>query len=171
IESIGDDRRKLNAQLIETAARVRNIEAQIDRTMERLAPLDERERALRASFDERQGVVVEVLAALQRIGRHPPRVMVVRPEDALQALRSAILLGAVLPELRQETESLVADLSELSRLRKGIADERDRLDRDLKTLADESPRPTLLIEQRQKQQADAESTLTTQRTPATHLAR
>jgi septal ring factor EnvC (AmiA/AmiB activator) len=171
IESIGDDRRKLNTQLIEAAARVRGMEAEIARTMERLAPLDAREQTLRKSLDERRGVIVEVLAALQRIGRHPPPVMVVRPEDALEALRSAMLLGAVLPELRQETDALLADLSELELLRKGIADERDRLDRDIKALAEESPRLTLLVAQRQKQQADIESTLTAERARTTQLAR
>ena len=171
IETIGDDRRKLNAQLIEAAARVRGTEAEIAKSMEKLQPLDERERTLRASLDERRGVIAEVLAALQRIGRHPPPVMVVKPEDALEALRSAMLLGAVLPELRNETESLLADLAELARLRKGIAEARERLDRDLKTLADESPRLTLLIAQRQKQQAEVENTLTTERARATQLGR
>jgi septal ring factor EnvC (AmiA/AmiB activator) len=41
-----------------------------------------------------------VLAALQRIGRHPPPAIMVRPEDALQSVRTAIMLGAVLPEMR-----------------------------------------------------------------------
>ena len=51
----------------------------------------------------------------------------VRPEDALQSVRSAMMLGAVLPEMRAEAEALVADLAELVRLRTEIADERDRL--------------------------------------------
>src|SRR5438445_5665539 len=66
IESIGDDRRQLNQQLIETANRVRTVEDEIAKTEERLVPLDDRERLLRQSLDARQGVVVEVLAALQR---------------------------------------------------------------------------------------------------------
>ena len=49
----------------------------------------------------------------------------VRPEDALQSVRTAILLGAVLPEMRQQAEALAADLAELVRVRKEIADERD----------------------------------------------
>jgi septal ring factor EnvC (AmiA/AmiB activator) len=171
IEAIGDDRRKLNAQLIEAAARVRNTEAEISKTMEKLAPLDEREKTLRASFEERRGVIVEVLAALQRIGRQPPPVMLARPEDALEALRSAMLLGAVLPELRNETQSLLADLAELARLRKGIAEARERLDRDLKTLAEDSPRLTALIAQRQKQQAEIETTLSAERARALQLGR
>ena len=41
---LGADRRELNQQLIDTAARVRDVEANIEATQARLKPLDERER-------------------------------------------------------------------------------------------------------------------------------
>ena len=43
----------------------------------------------------RRGVLAEVLGALQRMGLNPPPAILVRPEDALASVRSAILLGAV----------------------------------------------------------------------------
>src|SRR4029450_8921701 len=104
IESIGDDRRKFNQQIIDTASRVVNVEERIAQTQERLEPLDDREQALRASLEQRRGVIAEVLAALQRIGRQAPPGLLIRAEDALQSVRSAMLLGAVLPEMRQQTE-------------------------------------------------------------------
>jgi septal ring factor EnvC (AmiA/AmiB activator) len=64
IESIGDDRRKFNQQIIDTASRVVSIEERIARTQERLKPLDDSEQGLRASLDARRGVIAEVLAAL-----------------------------------------------------------------------------------------------------------
>ena len=100
IESIGADRRQLNQQLIDTAARIRAVETQVATDQERLKPLDVREQTLRQSLEERRGVMAEVLAALQRIGRHPPPALMVTPQDALQSLRSAMMLGAVLPEMR-----------------------------------------------------------------------
>jgi septal ring factor EnvC (AmiA/AmiB activator) len=171
IEAIGGDRRKLSAQLIETAARVRSVEDEIAKTEERLKPLDEKEQLLRKSLEGRRTVIAEVLAALQRIGRNPPPAIMVKPEDALQSVRSAMLLGALLPEMRQETEALLADLAALVGVRKDIADARDRLDRDLKALADGNQRLTLLLEQRQKQLADAEHGLTGERQRASQLAR
>ena len=75
-----------------------------------------------------------MLAALQRIGRHPPPALMVRPEDALQSVRTAIMLGAVLPEMRVQAEALAADLADLLRIRKEIADEKDRLVRDVAAL-------------------------------------
>ena len=83
IEAIGADRRALNQQLIDTAGRVRDVEANIEATQARLKPLDEREHIFKTSLDERRAVIVEILAALQRIGRQPPPALMVRPEDAL----------------------------------------------------------------------------------------
>ena len=47
IEALGEDRRKFNQDLIGTAARVRDVEANIDATRARLVPLDEQEKLLR----------------------------------------------------------------------------------------------------------------------------
>jgi septal ring factor EnvC (AmiA/AmiB activator) len=170
-ETIGDDRRKLNQQLIDVATRVRTLEDGIAGIEQRLAPLDERERALRESLAGRRHVVAEVLAALQRIGRRPPPAILVKADDALDSVRSAMLLGAVLPEMRQETQSLVADLAELARLRTGIAAERASLARDLATLGDDRQRLTALIDQRQKQQTEAEGVVTAERQRASELGR
>src|SRR5215471_14935852 len=163
IESIGDDRRKFNQQIIDTASRVVSVEERIAQTQERLEPLDDREQALRASLEQRRGMIAEVLAALQRIGRQAPPGLLITAEDALQSVRSAMLLGAVLPEMRQQTEVLAADLAELVRLRQQIAAERDRLARDLFVLADERQRLSLFIDERQKRLAEAEQALSDER--------
>ena len=63
-----------------------------------------------------------MLAALQRAGRRTPPALLVRPEDALQSLRTAMLLGAVVPEMRARAENLIGDLGELVSVRKSIAD-------------------------------------------------
>src|SRR5450631_2644084 len=151
IEAIGEDRRQLNQHLIDTAARIRAVETDVAGAQERLKPLDTREQTLRQSLEDRRGVMAEVLAALQRIGRHPPPALMVTAQDALQSLRSAMMLGAVLPEMRDEANLLIADLAELTRIRAQIAGERDGLSRDLLALGLERQRLGLLTEQRQKQ--------------------
>src|SRR5882757_542316 len=87
IDAIGEDRRKLNVALIEGAARLRDTEDRIAETEGRLKPLDDSERSLRKSLEGRRATIAEVLAALQRIGSHPPPAIMVRPEDALQSVR------------------------------------------------------------------------------------
>ncbi len=171
IEAIGDDRRKLAQQLIDAAARVRDAEAKLTAIEARLAPLDDNERAIRKSLASRQAVIVEVLAALQRLGRRPPPAILVRPEDALASVRSAIMLGAVVPELRSEAEALASDLDDLVRVRKQIADEREALRREVAGMQQEQQRVALLVEERQKKQADMEHALEAERQHAAQLAR
>jgi septal ring factor EnvC (AmiA/AmiB activator) len=171
IEQIGADRRKLNQDLIDTAARLRGLEVQIPATEARLKPLDENESTIRKSLDGRRAVIGEVLAALQRIGRRPPPALIASPEDALQSLRTAMVLGAVLPEMRHEVEALASDLTELLSVRKKIAAERDRLKSELAALDGERARMTALVAERQKQQAEREKALDAERSRASDLAR
>jgi len=170
IEAIGNDRRALNQQLIDTAAHVRDVEANIEATQARLKPLDDREHLFRKSLDDRRAAVVEILAALQRAGHEPPPALVVQPEDALRAVRTAIMLGAVLPEMRGQADALAGDLADLLRVRKDIAGEHQSLAHDLDLLGREQLRMNMLIDERQKKQAATEQALDTERQRAADLA-
>lgn len=156
IATIGQDRSKLNQQLIDIAGQVRSVETRIADAEARLQPLDGRERDIRSSLDSRRSEVIEVLAALQRAGRRTPPALLVRPEDALQSLRTAMLLGAVVPELRVRAEKLAADLGELVALRKTISTERDAQAADRDKLKEDQTRLAALVDERQRQQSAAE---------------
>ena len=157
IAAIGQDRSKLNQQLIDIAAagpRRRNQ----DRGRRSAAAAARRARTAYSRLARIRGAreIVEVLAALQRAGRRAPPALLVRPEDALQSLRTAMLLGSVVPEMRARAEKLVADLGELVSLRKSIAAERDRLAADRDKLKDEQTRLASLVDERQRQQSTIE---------------
>ncbi len=171
IEQIGADRRKLAQDLIDTAARARANEASIEATQQRLEPLDAKELTIRRSIDGRRAVIGEVLAALQRIGRRPPPALIASPEDALIAVRTAMVLGAVLPDMRAKVDALAADLTELLNVRKSIVAERDRLKQDIAALNAERSRIAALVEARQKQQAEREQALAAEQAKAAELAR
>jgi septal ring factor EnvC (AmiA/AmiB activator) len=171
IAAIGQDRSKLNAQLIDVAAQVRTVETRIGDAEARLRPLDARDQQIRSSLDSRRAEVVEVLAALQRAGRRTPPALLVRPEDALQSLRTAILLGSVVPELRARAEVLAKDLAELVALRKAITSERDRLASDRDHLRDDQTRLAALIDERQRTQSGAEKDLETEGARAVALSK
>ena len=171
IESISADRRQLNARLIATATRVRTVEASIAASESRLKPLGESEISIRKSLEGRRAVLAEVLAALQRMERRPPPALLVRPDDALRSVRSAIMLGAVLPEMRKEVSVLAGDLADLVRVRKEIAAEHERQQRDRKALAEEQQRLTLLTAERQKQLSETEGALSEARKKAIALGR
>jgi septal ring factor EnvC (AmiA/AmiB activator) len=171
IAAIGQDRSKLNQQLIDIAAQVRAVETRIGDAEARLRPLDAREQQIRGSLDSRRSEIVEVLAALQRAGRRTPPALLVRPEDALQSLRTAMLLGSVVPELRARAEKLTGDLTELVTLRKTIATERDKLGVDRDKLRDDQTRLAALVDERQRQQSSVEKDMAVEGARAIALSR
>jgi len=171
IAEIMADRTKLNTALIETAQRVRSTEDRIRGLEQRLQTLTASEGAIRRSLESRRGVIIEVFAALQRMGRRPPPAVLVRPEDMLEAVRASIMLGAVLPELRAEAETLATDLAELVRLKNAIATDRTTLGKELAALTGEQDRLSALMNARQSRLAEAERTMGSEREKAAELAR
>jgi len=171
LDAIGEDRRKLNALVIGSAANIRAVEDRIAGAETRLKALEGGETTVRRSLGSRRAVIAEVLAALQRVGRRPPPALMVSPEDALQSVRTAILLGAVLPDMKVEVDTLVADLAELVKVRSEIASEREVLGRDLAALSQERIRMTVLVQERQRKQSETEKALDAERARAVQLAR
>ncbi|ETR77603.1 membrane protein [Afipia sp. P52-10] len=171
IAEIGQDRNKLNRQLIDTAARVRSIEERIAETEDRLRMLDQREVMIRNSLDARRAETTEVLAALQRAGRRAPPALMVRPEDALQSLRTAMLLGAVVPEMRARAERLIGDLGNLVSIRKENTEQREKLIADRDALNTDQRRLAALIEERQRKQNAVEKDMEAERVRAAELSK
>jgi septal ring factor EnvC (AmiA/AmiB activator) len=171
IAAIGEDRGKLNQQLIDISTQVRDVEGRVAETEGRLHTLDGHEQEIRSSLDSRRSEIVEVLAALQRAGRRTPPALLVRPEDALQSLRTAMLLGAVVPELRARSEKLAADLGELVTVRKSITAERDHLAGDRDKLRNDQTRLAALVDERQKKQVDIEKDIEAEGARAVALAK
>lgn len=156
IAVLAADRAKLSAALVETTQEMRATEDRIRAVESRLGELTENETALRRSLDARRGVIVDVLAVLQRMGRRPPPPVLVQPDDMLAAIRAAMLLGAVLPEMRNEVDALALDLAELARLKNAIAADRNALARELADLDRERERIVALVAARQSRLSEAE---------------
>ena len=171
IDGLKGDRARLNSELIKTADAVRRAEERIAESQARLEEALASEGAMRRSLDGRRDTIAEVLAALQRMGRRPPPAVLVKPEDMLEAIRAAILLGYVLPEIRGEVDKLVADLTELTRLREAAAAERQKLTRERDTIAAERTRLTALVEARQLQLEISEGALKEERARIEALGR
>lgn len=150
IKALKKDQATVRTALIQTAKTQKKLTADISESELRMASLRGRDTDLRASLRARRGTLAEVLAALQRMGRNPPPALLVSPEDALSSVRSAILLGAVVPEIRERAERLANDLEELTTIRASIANERERLIATLEEQAEEEEKLTLLLSEKQK---------------------
>ena len=170
LRGLREDRAKLSAVLVETVENVRKAEARASASEARLRLLADSEAAIRRSLAARRHIIAEVLAALQRLGRRPPPAVLVAPDDILATVRAAILLGAVVPELRGEVEALAGDLTELARLRDTTLAERQRAREDVVALAGERARLEGLVAARQTQLRDVERSADDERERMARLA-
>jgi septal ring factor EnvC (AmiA/AmiB activator) len=170
IAALDKDNATLNQNLLDTGKRVQTLEGEIDKAEDRVKTLAANEATIHQSLIARRDVLAEVLAALQRMGRRPTPALLVRPEDALASVRSAILLGAVVPDLRGAADKLTADLRTLVALKAEIATARDRMRADAGNLAEERARTQLLIEEKRNRRTQSAEALAEQERRAAELA-
>ena len=171
VAKVKKDNTALTAALIQSAKTERKLAEDVDAIESRLETLKARERGIRKSLAARSGTLAEVLGALERLGFNPPPAILVRPDDALAAIRSAILLGAVVPRLRADTEILTTDLHELSRTTASIEEERDRLRAKIADQDTEKERLSLLIEEKNKLRDRTEAEIEAEQEKAAELAK
>lgn len=168
--TVKKDHASITAALIQSAMTEQKLGQDIEDIGAKLEELKGEEQKIRASLAARRDVLAEVLAALQRMGLNPPPAILVKPEDALSSVRSAILLGAVVPELRQQTEILLADLKEQSRVTASIEAERARLTAAVGEQTAEKKRLAMLLEAKQKLEAETQTALAAEKQRSAALA-
>jgi murein hydrolase activator len=146
VAQIDDEQARLNAQLQETAKLVQRSEAQMSNIEGRRDGLEVEQKALEATLSDRQERIGRLLSAMQRMGRNPPPVIITKREDALQMVRSAMLLAKAFPELRTQYEDLAKRLTALARVMGDIKTERDKLESETGRLKDAQLRLAALME-------------------------
>ncbi len=170
IAALKRDEAEITAALIQSGKTERKLTEDVARIETRLEAQLASEAAIRTSLKARRGVLAEVLAALQRMGLNPPPALLVKPDDALSSVRSAILLGAVVPELRQESERLVADLEALKRVTVSISTERSLLLSGVRMQSEERHRLQSLVAEKNKLRAQTQANLESERQKAESMA-
>lgn len=101
----------------ETERRLTAIEAEIAALNRELESLKREEEKIQTSLDAQRHKIARLLAAMQRMGRNPPPVIITRRTDALSMVRSAMLLARAFPELREEALKLSATLEKRRKIR------------------------------------------------------
>ncbi|MER9140707.1 murein hydrolase activator EnvC [Mesorhizobium sp. M0830] len=170
IATIKKDHASITAALIQSAMTEQKLGQDIEDIGARLEGLKGQEQKIRVSLASRRDVLAEVLGALQRMGLNPPPAILVKPEDALSSVRSAILLGAVVPELRQRTDGLLADLKEQTKVTASIEAERARLTAAVGDQVAEKKRLGMLLEAKQKLEADTQTQMAAEKQRSEALA-
>ncbi len=170
LERLEAERSRLTQVLIEAAAKLRETEKQTADVEAQLQKIDARQDALRESLHARRALIGEVLLVLQRMNRRPPPALLAEPEDILKALRAAMAMGAVLPQMRAETLKLQNDLAELVQLRDSAQNERAALARRRDELSLQRANLEQMIEDRRASSQQMTSERATQEERARKLA-
>ena len=131
---LAKERAELDQKLISTGELIKQTEAKMTAIEGRLVGLETREDTLRASLRRQHRSIAGLLAAIQRMGRNPPPVMITRRQDALAMVRSAMLLARAFPHLKDSATRLAGQLTELVAVIDGIRKERDDLGAETKRL-------------------------------------
>lgn len=171
VQALEQTRAAINTELIEAAQRSRELEDSISNSEVRLDASLETEEVIRLSLLKRRDLLGEILATLQRMGRSPPPALLVRPEDVMSAIRSAMLIGAVLPDVRGQAEKLAADLDELVTVRVEIEEATQQLKSDYQALSEEQTRLALLLDKKREEVSESTSELAIQQQKASELAK
>ncbi|WP_379065636.1 murein hydrolase activator EnvC family protein [Mesorhizobium sp. UC22_110] len=170
IATVKKDSASITAALIQSAKTEQKLGQDIEDISGKLGGLKDQEKKLRESLAARRDVLAEVLGALQRMGLNPPPAILVKPEDALSSVRSAILLGAVVPELRHRADIVMTELKELSRVTVSIEAERTRLAAAVTDQLAEKQRLNLLLQAKGRLQTETETALADEQKKAHELA-
>lgn len=170
IADMQGDRTKQNAALIAAAERVKRAEADIVALEDKLGELIVQELEVRGRLDGADENISNVLAALERISRNPPPALIVNPSDALGSARSAILLSAIMPELQKKADTVMADLTELGKIKADALEQQGKLEANLQILEEEQLRIGTLIAARKENENRATTALAAEEAEAQALA-
>jgi septal ring factor EnvC (AmiA/AmiB activator) len=171
VESMRAERERINARLVETAKLIQQSEAQLSLIESRLGELEAQEKHLREALEARHGSISALLAAMQRMGRNPPPVMVTRREDALAMVRSAMLLASAFPELRSQAVALAEQLNDLVRVKTSIRSESDKLRAETTRLNDARVRLAGVQEEKRQSLAERQAELAQMRQAAAEFTK
>lgn len=116
LTELEQERSKLNQKLVDMAGLIQTSEARMTTIEERLTSLKTEEQQVRGTLSRRHNEISKLLGALQRMGRNPPPVMITKRKDALEMVRSAMLLSAAFPSLRKQATTLSLRLQSLVRV-------------------------------------------------------
>lgn len=84
----------------------------------RLEKLNVRETMLNAEQGRNLNQLARLLTVLEQFRRDPPPALLVSPEDAKDAVRAAILVKAITPELQRRARAYAAEASQIARQRR-----------------------------------------------------
>jgi septal ring factor EnvC (AmiA/AmiB activator) len=148
-DSVESELQRLRRALVLAAEATQEREAELTAVETKLSELEaERETSLGTLAVKKQQLA-KVSGALRRLAARPPVAMIASPADPLDTVHTAMLLGAVLPDLQQEAARLSGKIARHAAVEREIREEQERLASAGAALEEERVRVAALLEAKQ----------------------
>lgn len=141
---------KLRHRSVAVAAKAQEQEETLTRLEGEISELQETQRAKTADLARRRQQLTGVIAALQRLSRHPPVALVALPTSPTETVRSAILLRAAVPAVEERAKALHNDLRVLGEVREAMAAAREKLDAERARLSEQQQELAALVDRKSR---------------------
>ncbi len=161
----------LQDTLIETAIRIRTQEDALSEAETRLTDLISEEQRIAYELSKRRAELATLLGAMQMFERQKPPALLVSPDDAVTAVRSAILLNEIVPKFVDESRTIEARLNELQSLRRNIISEQAHIAVGEADLEEEQTRIEALLTEKEAKKKRLSSDLVQEQERITQLGR
>lgn len=125
--SVAGDIETLERDLISAAMESQRREEQAMSAEFKLLSLRTRLGAARTELVDGEHALEDLMASLAISGRHRPPALLTQPQNANQAIRAAILMGEVAPQVRDRTNALTEEITSLRRLERQVLREQKSL--------------------------------------------
>lgn len=117
---VANDLEALERDLIAAAMESQRREEQATSAELKLVSLRSRLNTARSDLVEGEDTLEDLMASLALSGRHRPPALLTQPQDANQAIRAAILMGEVAPQVKEKTTLLSGEITKLRRLERQV---------------------------------------------------
>ncbi|WP_395778778.1 murein hydrolase activator EnvC family protein [Aquidulcibacter sp.] len=117
---VAGDAEALRKKLVDAAEDRDRLEREVERSEVRLIQMRAQEKQLNTKLASNREALEDVVIALIAMERDRPPALAVRPKNAAEAARVAILMGEVAPLLDNRAKQAAADIAKLQSLRESI---------------------------------------------------
>ena len=153
----------LQQDLVSAASRIRDQETTRDRIQLELDALRAEESVIAEDLSAERSKLATFVGALQSLERQRPPAILVHPNDAAKAVRSAILLNTIIPQLNTQAQQIAGDLENLRWVRQSISQEKTRIAMVEDALINDRARMESLLGQKQDRQLELDLSLQDER--------
>ncbi len=126
----------LTEAMVETARDIQNQEAILNQTEDEAYLIEGQQIERKGSLRDRSEDLLKTLAALQKLSQRPPKLVLLKPNDAIDTIRSASLLATILPAIQKAARLIKGELGQLKNLKSQLLIKKTEISFSLNTLGE-----------------------------------